>query len=203
MPRARFRLAAALLAVPVLAGASAGWALSSGGDGHRSTRTAPKLAAASEAPATAGTAARFAFLSKQTSNSCGLEPAALARMPDRMRLQGSCCFPMAFSRYRSQVSRLVADRRIRQIPRDPHDVRVSQAKRLLSYERTIRLSAGQERTYRRAMRMSSLKGPCCCHCWRWDAFRGLSEYLIADRGWPAARIARLTELLEGCGGTAD
>lgn len=110
---------------------------------------------------------------------------------------------MALSAYRTQVGGLAADRRIWQIPPDPYDVSVSLAKRLLVYERTIRLTAGQARTYRRAMRMSSLKGPCCCHCWRWDAFRGLSDYLIADRGWQTAQIARLTELLEGCGGRAD
>lgn len=65
---------------------------------------------------------------------------------------------MALAAYRSQVGGLVAYRRIWQIPADPYDISVSLAKRLLAYERTVRLTAGEARTYRRAMRMSSLKG---------------------------------------------
>jgi len=50
------------------------------------------------------------------------------------------------------------------------------------------------------MRMSPEHGPCCCQCWRWNAFRGLSKYLIHERQWPAARLGRLIGALDGCGG---
>lgn len=143
---------------------------------------------------------KFAFLARQTSNSCGLQPHAIAAMSDRMRLQGSCCFAMDRAAYTSQVHGLYAYRGIAQIPSDPYDVPVSLAKRLFAYGHAIRLTLSQTRTYTAAMRMSKTKGPCCCHCWRWDAFRGLSRYLIADRGWRAAPLARVIGLVEGCGG---
>ena len=123
-------------------------------------------------------------------------------MPDGMRLQGSCCFPMDLAAYRSQVRGLRADRAIPQIPPDPYDVPVSLAKRLLAYDRGTHLTRAQARTYWQAMRSSRLKGPCCC-CWRWYTFRGLSRYLIAERGWRAPAIAKLVDLLEGCGGRRD
>ncbi len=145
---------------------------------------------------------KFAFLARQTSNSCGLEPAALVKMPDRMRLQGSCCFPMNLAAYDVQVHGLRTYRRFAEIPGDPYDVPVSLAKRLLSYDRTVHLSRRQMGTYRQAMAMSHTKGPCCCPCWRWNAFRGLSKHLIADRGWRATEVARVIDLVEGCGGPA-
>lgn len=146
---------------------------------------------------------RFAFLARQTSNSCGLEPSALLAMPNAMRLQGSCCFPMNRAAYAGQLQGLRSYSDLRAIPQDPYDVPVALAKRLLAYDQTIRLSPDQVLTYTRAMRMSSTKGPCCCHCWRWYAFRGLSKYLIADLGWHSPAVAAVISLLEGCGGPAE
>jgi hypothetical protein len=51
------------------------------------------------------------------------------------------------------------------------------------------------------MARTSERGPCCCRCWRWDAFEGLSRYLIADRHWAAGQLARLITDLDGCGGS--
>ncbi len=50
------------------------------------------------------------------------------------------------------------------------------------------------------MRQAPEKGPCCCHCWRWTAFQGLSSYLIAYRHWQAPPLAALIGNLDGCGG---
>lgn len=86
------------------------------------------------------------------------------------------------------------------IPRDPYDIPVSLAKRLLAFDRTVRLSPQQTRSYADAMQMSREKGPCCCRCWRWSAFCGLSKHLIADLAWRAAAVAHLIDLLDGCGG---
>ncbi len=163
-------------------------------------RTAPADAAVS---AVAGSTARFAFLTRQTSNRCGLGATALERMSDRSRLQGSCCSPMNMAAYRSQVGGLRAYSSVPQIPADPYDIPVSLAKRLLAYDRTIRLAPPQARVYASAMRMSRTKGPCCCHCWRWTAFRGLSKHLIAQRGWRSGTVAAVIDLVEGCGGPTN
>lgn len=193
---------AALLGAAVLSGLAA--AGSFGGPAGRPRAADPRLALArAGAPAAAGSSARFAFLARQTSNSCGLEPAALKRMPARLRLQGSCCLPMNLAAYRSQVRGLRAYARVPEVPKDPYDIPVSLAKRLLAYDRAIHLSAAQQRVYWQAMRTSREKGPCCCHCWRWDAFRGLSKHLIARLGWRSGAVATVIDLVEGCGGPAD
>jgi len=188
-------LAAAIVAALAAAG--------SFGGGARGPGTLDPPLAGGSAPTAAGSTARFAFLARQTSNSCGLEPAAVERMPGRMRLQGSCCFPMNLAAYRSQVRGLRAYASVPQIPADPYDVPVSLAKRMLAYDRTVHLTLAQARVYARAMRMSREKGPCCCRCWRWNAFRGLSEHLIADLQWRSGAVAEVIDLVEGCGGPAD
>ena len=79
---------------------------------------------------------------------------------------------MDMSTYEWQVKALRRYATIPQIPRDPYDVPVAFARRLLHYDKSIHLSASQQATYDRAMGMSREKGPCCCHCWRWTAFQG-------------------------------
>jgi len=117
----------------------------------------------------------------------------------RKRLQGACCFPMDRTSYVKQVADLRAYAAVTEIPSDPYDVQVGLAKRLVRWERTIALTPAQAATYRRAMSMTHQRGPCCCPCWRWHAFRGLSNELIARRRWAAARVARVIDLVEGCG----
>jgi hypothetical protein len=204
MSTAKWRIALTLLSSVVVAGVIVAVALAlSGGGGAQDPMTSSLPgASAVVAPASDGSTAKFAFLARQTSNSCGLQPSAIAGISSRMRMQGSCCFPMNLAAYKSQVRGLRASAGISEIPRDPYDVPVSLVKRLLAYNRAITLSPAEAQIYSHAMHMSRLKGPCCCHCWRWYAFRGLSKHLIADLRWRAARIAALTELLEGCGGPA-
>jgi len=197
------RLGAAILLLAI-AVASLAAVATSGGRAITPRAPNPRPAPAqANATAAAGSATRFSFLARQTSNSCGLEPTALERMPDSRHLQGSCCSPMSLSAYRSQVRGLRAYASVPQIPADPYDIQVSLAKRLLAYDRTIRLDPAQSRVYTRAMRMSREKGPCCCHCWRWNAFRGLSKHLIADVGWRPRAVAAVIDLVEGCGGPLD
>lgn len=143
--------------------------------------------------------ARFAVLAAATSNRCDLGAAELRRMPDDMRLQGSCCSPMNRERYGAQRRELRPyDRRL--VPDDPYDVSVAMAKRLLGY-RDIALDGRQRSAYRRATKISELGGPCCCPCWRWDAFEGQARFLLARREFSAAEIAELWEAEEGCGGS--
>lgn len=158
---------------------------------------------AASSPATAladGGAYKFRFLARQKSSRCDLQPSALGAMPDGMRLQGSCCSAMDLTAYRVQVRGLRAYRVAAEIPPDPYDIPVALAKRLVAYDRSIELTRAQAETYRQAMRASQLKGPCCCRCWRWDAFRGLSKVLIARRGWRSEAVANVVDLLDGCGG---
>lgn len=143
---------------------------------------------------------RFSVLSQSSSNQCGLAGRALSRMPDGMRLRGDCCFPMDLDRYRQQLRELSEYRRTDVVPADPYDVSMRLAKRLLSL-RGIHLNRAEQRVYERATRMSELGGPCCCPCWRWQAFKGQARFLIARRDYSAARMARLWESEEGCGGS--
>lgn len=199
----RIRFWIAMLVVVGCAGGGLAAVVSSGGKAAKPTGADPASAhAPASQPAVAGSTARFAFLARQTTNSCGLQSEAITAMSDRMRLEGSCCSPMDRGGYKSQIHGLYSYRAIAQIPSDPYDVPVSLAKRLFAYDHAIRLTPAQGRTYTAAMRMSKTKGPCCCHCWRWNAFRGLSRYLITDRRWRAAAVARVIDLVEGCGGPA-
>jgi hypothetical protein len=146
--------------------------------------------------------ARFAALSAERSNRCDLRAGELRQMADEARLQGSCCFPMDRHRYAEQLRGLRHYRDIEQIPADPYDIPVALAKRLLAY-REIALTERQGATYRRAVQKSDLGGPCCCRCWRWQAFRGQANYLITRRDFSASQVARVWDLEEGCGGEDD
>jgi hypothetical protein len=170
------------------------------GGNTKGTTTATVRPATGDTALIAGTPAAFGYLTGQRSNRCGLKPAELETSPPTQHLQGSCCNPMDLSTYEWQVKALRRYATIAQIPRDPYDVPVSVARRLLSYDKSIHLSAHQQATYDRAMGMSREKGPCCCHCWRWTAFRGMSKYLIVYASWNAPQVALLIDDVQGCGG---
>jgi len=144
-------------------------------------------------------AARFAALSAADSNRCGLGAADVRGMGDQMRLQGSCCFPMDEAHYDQQLDELRRYRGTRVVPRDPYDVSAELANRLLRY-RDISLDHGERAAYGRAVELSELGGPCCCPCWRWQAFKGQARFLLARRDWSGAEVAQLWEIEEGCGG---
>ena len=161
--------------------------------------TAP-AANASSFPA--GTRAQFAYLAAQNSNSCGLQPSTVKTYADAARIQGSCCSAMDWNHYQKQVHGLRAYRGIRVIPRDPYDIPASIAKKLFAYENSIDLTSAQKIVYSRAMSITPEKGPCCCKCWRWHAFKGLSQYLIVRKHFSAHQVANVISLVDGCGGKA-
>jgi hypothetical protein len=153
--------------------------------------------------APAGSPARFTFLAAQQSNNCGLKPSGVEGKPPTMRLQGACCTAMDEAHYRAQVRGLRAYAAVGEVPSDPYDISVALARRLLTLDQRIRLQGASQGTYTRAMAMSKEHGPCCCHCWRWEAFRGLAKYLIVERSWGSARVADVIELIDGCGGPGE
>lgn len=142
---------------------------------------------------------RFAILSTSNTNFCA-GPAFINQKSDDERLQGSCCSKMDFHRYKEQVEGLKKYSNINQIPKDPYDVSVALAKELLNYDKNIQLTAEQQAIYDEAAKLSDEKGPCCCKCWRWDAFRGLAKYLITEQGFNSEQIAEIWDLSDGCGG---
>ncbi|SRR6266487_156247 len=149
----------------------------------------------------AGTPARFTLLAHRDSNRCSLRPGELMSYPPGRRLQGSCCSAMNQARYQHQVASLRRYAGIAQIPADPYDIPAGLAQRLIRYQQTIRLTSAQRRIDQAAMRLTPERGPCCCGCWRWTAFQGLSDYLIAQRHWQASQLAGLVGDLDGCGGS--
>ena len=152
------------------------------------------------APPMRDLAARFAVLSKARSNQCGLQASSIDSIAERGYLRGACCGPMDLHRYREQVDGLKEYAADSVIPRDPYDIPVDLAKRLISYEQTIDITAEQQAVYDRAVRLSDKHGPCCCRCWRWTAFEGQAKYLIARRRFAAEQIAEIWNLEDGCGG---
>jgi hypothetical protein len=110
---------------------------------------------------------------------------------------------MDLSAYEWQVKALRQYAAFPQIPRDPYDVPVSLARQLLHYNNATQLSTRQQATYDWAMHMSREKGPCCCHCWRWSTFRGMSKYLIVHAHWTSSQVALVIDDVEGCGGKGE
>src|SRR5439155_696701 len=143
---------------------------------------------------------RFALLNRAHSNQCGLVSVDLKRFARNGRLQGSCCTPMDLHRYVEQVTGLRSYASVPEIPSDPYDISVDLAKRLIAYDAIIRLTPSQRAIYDRAVKLSDEGGPCCCHCWRWTAFEGQAEFLIAHRRYSAQQIAKIWGLENGCGG---
>ncbi len=143
---------------------------------------------------------RFAVLGQRHSNECALRPRSIPSLAVNGRLQGACCTAMDFGHYVDQVRGLVRYRALAQVPVDPYDIPVSQARQLIGYARSISLTPGQQTIYKQAKTLSREHGPCCCHCWRWTAFEGQANYLITRLRYSAARIANVWDLENGCGG---
>ncbi len=192
------RRRAAILALSALVATVATFAaLSPGGDTSRPASPHRTLSTAKPPP---GSMAAFSYLSQETTNRCDLQAVEIMSYSRSQRLQGSCCSPMDRKSYEHQVEHLRRYAHLSDIPRDPYDISARLAQRLLRHDRTIRLRGAQADGYRKAMRLSREKGPCCCPCWRWNAFRGLAKRLIAERDWSAPRLGALIEAIDGCGG---
>ena len=142
---------------------------------------------------------KFVLLSNAKTNFCANANFINFKSDDE-RLQGSCCSKMDFHRYKEQVERLKKYSNIDKIPKDPYDIPISLAKELLMYKKEIKLTSEQQMIYDEAMKMSHEGGPCCCKCWRWDAFEGLAKFLITEYGFNSGQVAEVWDLVDGCGG---
>lgn len=152
-----------------------------------------------ETPPDSDLRTKFAALSGVHTNLCA-GPQYISSKSDGERLQGSCCSAMDFHGYVEQINGLKKYSDISQIPSDPYDIPVSLAKELLGYKESITLTVEQQQLYDEAMKMSHEGGPCCCKCWRWDAFEGQAKFLITQYNFSAAQIAEVWDLEDGCGG---
>lgn len=123
-------------------------------------------------------------------------------MPENARLQGSCCSPMSVHRYSEQVEGLKQYKDIPEIPADPYDIEAGLAKKLMSYY-DMELTSEEQTAYDYAMQNSSEKGPCCCKCWRWNAYGGLGKYLIKNHQFTGEQVTEIWNLSDGCGGDDD
>lgn len=147
---------------------------------------------------TKGLQLRFDYLSKANTNLCAAPSAIYSLNTDY--LQGSCCSPMDFNRYKEQIEGLKKYSSFSVIPKDPYNVSLSLAEKLLNYD-NISLSSDQQAVYNEAVNLSESKGPCCCTCWRWYAFEGQAKYLITEKNFSASQIADVWNLEDGCGGS--
>ncbi len=123
-------------------------------------------------------------------------------------LGGQCCGALkkveSYNLQLEALSNFIKDNgNIELIPKDPYDVPVSHAKKLIQLDKDIVLSADQQQIYDEAMQMSHHGGPCCCKCWKWYVMSGLGKKLIVDYGWNAAKLAELWDTSSSCGHDED
>ncbi len=151
----------------------------------------------------AGSPEKFQHLATQGSNFCGLQQGTVMSYSDSTRIQGACCNPIDMTTYEAQVTALQAFSDIAVIPPDPYDVSAALAKQLLGYDRSTKLTAGEQAVFDQAMALTPDKAPCCCKCWRWYAHEGLAKYLIHTRHWDAQKAGKVVTLVSGCGGQRE
>lgn len=148
-------------------------------------------------------AAKFDYLRKNGNSSCSASfLQSIERMPETMRLQGSCCSPMNMHRYSEQVEGLKRYKDVADIPSDPYDIESGLAKKLkASYD--VQLNPDEQKAYDYAMANSKQNGPCCCKCWRWVVYGGLGKVLIQKYQFTGAQVTEVWNLSDGCGGPGD
>lgn len=152
-------------------------------------------------PAKETLSAQFDFLRQNGNSSCSADFLnSIPQMSDGENLRGSCCADMSFHKYQEQIEGLEKYRDIPEIPSDPYDIPVSLAKKLLAYQKEIKLSQEEQEIYDQAMELSEEGGPCCCRCWRWFTYEGLGKFLISKKSFNSQQIAQIWDLSEGCGG---
>ncbi len=150
--------------------------------------------------------ANFDSINENRNSACyGIS--TVMQMPDDGYIMGSCCGPMYLHRYEEQIEALKAYENIKEIPKDPYNVSVFDAKRMISYFKDIQLSSEQQAIYEEAKKLSQEGGPCCCGddfsettCWRWKVYGGLAKYMITKYNYNAKQVAELWDISDGCGG---
>lgn len=194
------------LALPslLLLGIVAGSSLLRGKAGKAAQHSTPQAAVVARAPATAGSSGlqtTFEFLSTHGNSNCSSQfLASIPSMPDAEMLQGSCCSPMAWSRYQRQVADLKQYKTIPEIPSDPYDIPAKLAKELLTFDTTITPTAAEQSVLNDALSKTTEKGYCCCKCWRWNTYEGLSKDLVRTYHFSAGQVAEVLNDSNGCGG---
>ncbi len=144
---------------------------------------------------------KFDYLSSHGNSSCsGDFLTSIPTMADNARLECSCCSAMVFSKYKTQVEGLKKYSSIPQIPADPYDIPASLAKELLNYDKTITPTADEQKVLDKAVADSPEKGYCCCKCWRWYVYEGLSKYLVHNNHFTSSQITDILANSDGCGG---
>lgn len=147
--------------------------------------------------------AHFQVLASEGNSSCsGAFTDSISSKKSGDRLQGSCCSPMNWHRYKEQVEGLKKYKDVSVIPADPYDIDAGLAQKLKSHYED-KLSSEQEIAYDFAMENSDEKGPCCCKCWRWYVYGGLGKYLIKELKFTGEQVTDVWNLSDGCGGEGD
>lgn len=145
---------------------------------------------------------KFNYLSSHGNSSCsGDFYNSIPQMSDNQRLQGSCCSPMVLSKYEEQIEGIKKYKDIPQIPSDPYDIPAKLAKELLNYAKTITPTADEQIILDKAVADSPEKGYCCCKCWRWYVYEGLSKYLVRNQHFTSQQITDVLANSDGCGGS--
>ena len=146
-------------------------------------------------------AAQFKYLSTHGTSSCsGSFLSSIPTMPDDNMLQGSCCSPMDFDTYVKQTTFLKKYKDISQIPSDPYNISAKLAKELLNYDKTMTMTDSEQQILNSALANTKEKGYCCCRCWRWYVYEGLSKYLVRNQHFTSQQITDLLNNSDGCGG---
>ena len=123
-------------------------------------------------------------------------------------LGGQCCGALKdFKAYELQLEALhdfvEENGNIELIPKDPYDISVEHAQRLIQFDKDITLTSSQQIIYDKAMKNSHHGGPCCCKCWKWYMMSGLAKKLIVGSNWNEQQIAELWDLSSSCGHDED
>lgn len=123
-------------------------------------------------------------------------------------LGGQCCGALVdVETYKIQLQALnkfiEENNNINIIPKDPYDISVDHAQKLITFNKDIILLSTQQQIYNDAMKMSHHGGPCCCKCWKWYMMSGLGKKLIVDYSWNAEQLAELWDLSSSCGHDGD
>jgi hypothetical protein len=146
-------------------------------------------------------AAQFNYLSTHGTSTCsGAFLNSIPNMPDGFMLQGSCCSPMDFDTYVNQTNYLKIYKNLPQIPSDPYNISAQLAKELLNYDKNITSSSPEQQILNTALSNTKEKGYCCCRCWRWYVYEGLSKQLVRNNHFTSQQITDLLNNSDGCGG---
>ncbi len=164
-----------------------------------STATAKKLYYEQSEGLTKSVDDRLILLDELTISCFGADN--VLRMSDTDKnLGGQCCGVLkSVHMYEEQLKALEEYEDIPEIPKDPYNVPVELAKKLIQYDKDIILTSEQQKILDEASEMSNEGGPCCCKCWKWYMYNGLAKLLITKYNFNAEDVAMVWDLSDSCG----